>query len=275
MPRVSIICPVFRGAAYIGGWLEKLPQQTIFEDVQLMLDLNEPNSKELRAASEFATRYRANLKSRVVSPVEPISASMNWCIQQADAPLVAIWNIDDLRCPDSLERQCDFLEQNPDYGIVHGGFNIVRSFGSTEGPLTNHIGIGDSPSRELTRGMVMGPFLMWRKSLCDEAGYFDEQLRSGADFDLAIRLAVHAKAKCLEGSLGWYLDEGKGASTSGSLQAVERTLIELRYGILDKVQQPLVRAAMQLDVYGITNFGERQPVCDFVPDYAAFALQNH
>nr|MBC8492254.1 hypothetical protein [Chloroflexota bacterium] len=184
------------------------------------------------------------------------------------AELVTIWNVDDLRTPDSIETQARLLLQQPDIGTVYGNFRIVRSFGATDGELVD---VSAVPASELTRSMILGPFFMFRKSLCERAGYFDEQLKSGADFDLAIRLALHGKMAMTQTELGYYLNEGLGASTRpNSLQPIERTVIELRYGIYDKIDYDYLPHTVRYNVPYLLQFGQWVPISRFVPDYEDF-----
>lgn len=271
-PLVSTITPCFRMKKYLKLFLDELPKQTIFEQLQVVLDHNEPTEEELEWVKAFQEKYPGVIKHIVVNPVEPIGTSMNRCIREADADFVAIWNVDDLRTPDSLEQQANLLNDN--VGVVHGNFTIVNSFGSTNGKLIDHSQYEGSHI-ELTRGMVLGPFFMWRKALCNKAGMFDEQLKSGADFDLAIRLALHSEVKSTKVNLGYYLDEGLGASTRGDgRQPTERTVIELRYGILDKIESRWLPNAMKYDVRNLYVGDNKFPVSAFVPDYDAFIRGN-
>ena len=83
--------------------------------------------------------------------------------------------------------------------------------------------------------MILGPFFMFKKSVCNKIGFFDEQLKSSLDFDFAIRLAYHFSGKHLNKNLGYYLNEGKGLSTTkNSLQEIETNVIYLRYGLFHK-----------------------------------------
>jgi hypothetical protein len=43
--------------------------------------------------------------------------------------------------------------------------------------------------------MYCGPFRAWKKKVHEKIGYFDEQLKSGADFDLMIRIASFFEMK--------------------------------------------------------------------------------
>lgn len=261
---------------YLKKFLEELPRQTMFDQIEVVLDHNEPDPEEVAWVKEFQTKYPGRIKHIIVAKVDPIGTSMNRCIREASGKYVAIWNVDDLRTPDSIQLQYHELEKDPAVGIVYGDYRIVRSFGETQGSLVG----GVFPEAELTRSMVIGPFYMFRKSLVEKSGYFDEQLRSGADFDLAIRLAFHAKAARAGGKnaalLGYYLNEGLGASTRpNSKQALERTVIELRYGIYDKIDYDLVpMSATGYNIPNIMEAGMWSPVSKYVPDYATLIEQR-
>jgi hypothetical protein len=137
-------------------------------------------------------------------------------------------------------------------------FKIVTSFGTEIGQQIDHT---IYPESEYKRGMILGPFFMFRKSICERAGYFDEQLKSGADFDFAIRLAYNGKIMFSEGNGGFYLNEGLGASTSGDRQPIEKTFIYVRYGINDKIINEgcntYMDKAMEYDLENVTSYGEK------------------
>jgi len=257
---------------YLKRFLDELPLQTYFDRLEVVLDHNEPDEEELGWVRDFQDRYPGHLKHIVVNPVDPIGTSMNRCIKEASGDLLTIWNVDDLRTPDSIERQVAAFEKGADF--VYGNFIIVRSFGATSGTITRFDAYKER-HEEFTRSMLLGPFMAFRKSLCDKAGMFDEQLKSGADFDLAIRLAFHGVPGMADGVLGYYLNEGKGASTRpGSKQVVERTVIELRYGIYDKLDYDAVVPALSYDIKHVVTDGSAVPVSVYVPRYVQI-LQAH
>jgi hypothetical protein len=131
------------------------------------------------------------------------------------------------------------------------------------------------PESEYKRSMLLGPFLMFKKSLCKKAGYFDEQLKSGADYDFSIRLAYNGTVVQADDMLGYYLNEGKGASTRpDSKQPLERTVIELRYGVFDKLDMSYIPLTINYSIPHIISFGQAHPVSDYVKDYAGIVQGN-
>jgi hypothetical protein len=268
LPLVSAITACYRGERYLKTFLEWLPRQTLFDRLEVVLDHNEPTREELECVRSFQNRYPGRLKHMIIDKVDPMGVSWNRCIREAQADLLAVWNVDDLRTDDSIERQATTLLDHTDAAIACGGFITVSQMGRTEGPYTNYEGV---PEEEFTRRSIGGPFFMFRKSFCDRAGLFDEQLTTGLDFDFQVRLAIHGRARITKGNLGYYLNEGRGSSTRpDTLQPIERTVIDLRYGIYDKVNYRHVARAARYNIPFILNQGRWLPVDHFVPDYESF-----
>ena len=250
---------------YLQTFLDQLPQQTVFNQLEVVLDHNDPSPQELESVRAFQEKYPGRLKHIVTTPVAPIGTSMNTCIRESQGEFLTIWNVDDLRTPNSIESQVAALDNTPDAGICYGNFNVVPAFKETKG---RYIHCENYPDSELTRSMFIGPYFMFRKSLCAKAGLFDEQLKQGADFDLAVRLGFHAKGVMAKADLGYYLNEGLGASNRpGTLLPVERTVIEMRYGIYDKIDYRYVAQTQDYEIAKIHVGTARYPVSDFVPNY--------
>ena len=105
---------------------------------------------------------------------------------------------------------------------------------------------------------------MFRKSLIEKSGVFDEQFISGADYDLALRLVRNGKAHFMPDVLGYYLNEGLGQSTKpDSKQALERTAIELRYGVRVLDQSLVESAKDNYDIENIIINDEKIPAIKF------------
>ena len=257
MTKVSTITPCYNMSKYMKGFLDNLSTQT-HKDLEIVLDHNDPSDDEVKLVEEYNEQHD-NILHIKVEGVDPIGTSMNRCIEYATGDYLCIWNVDDLRTPDSIEVMAKALDENPDVDFVYGNYVIVPKFGSTEGQYVDETG----REGELTTGMILGPYFMFRKSLLEKSGVFDEQLIQGADYDLALRLAFNAKGLHLPINLGYYLNEGLGQSTKpDSKQPIERTVIELRYNI--RVLEPhLVPYTRSYDVGNIIVDEEKIPVSNF------------
>ena len=258
MTKVSTITPCYNMSKYMKGFLDNLSTQT-HKDLEIILDHNDPTDEEITLVEEY-NKEHDNIFHIVVEGVDPIGISMNRCIEFATGDYLCIWNVDDLRTPDSIEIMAKVLDENPDVDLVYGNYVIVSKFGETNGQFVDvepHI-------PELKEGMILGPFFMFRKSLIEKSGVFDEQLIQGPDYDLALRLVRNGKAHFMPDNLGYYLNEGLGMSTKpDSKQPIERTVIELRYNV--RVLDPqLVPYTREYDVDNIIVDEEKIPVKNFI-----------
>jgi len=230
--KVSVIVSCFNGSKYLSAFLENCAEQTIKDQTEIVLVHNEPSKEEIKIVKNFQERHQ-NLINYIIVPKESLAISTNRAIKLARGEYLCIWNVDDLRTSNSLELMVKTIDENQDTVFTYGDYIIVREWKSAEGYLVI------APKFEKKRfieNMHLGPFYMWRKSLCNFIRYWDEQFRSGADFDYAVRLAIESTGEKTEGLLGYYLDEGLGLSTKrATLQPIERTFIELRYGIYHKL----------------------------------------
>ena len=256
MTKVSTITPCYNMGRYIKGFLENVSTQT-HKDLEIILDHNDPTEAEVKLVEEHNDKYD-NIFHIQVEGVDPIGISMNRCIENATGDYLCIWNVDDLRTPDSIEVMAKTLDDNPDVNFVYGNYHIVPTFGSTNGQYVDETG----KEEYLKVGMILGPFFMFRKSALKKSGVFDEQLMTGADYDLALRLAFNGKGLHIPFNLGYYLNDGQGLSTGNTNQPIERTVIELRYGV--RVLEPhLVPETREYDIENIIIDDKKIPAKTF------------
>ena len=256
MTKVSTITPCYNMGRYIEGFLENVSTQT-HKDLEIVLDHNDPTEAEVKLVEEHNVKYD-NIFHIQVEGVDPIGISMNRCIENATGDYLCIWNVDDLRTPDSIEVMAKTLDDNPDVNFVYGNYHIVPTFGSTNGQYVDETG----KEEYLKVGMILGPFFMFRMSALKKSGVFDEQLMSGADYDLALRLAFNGKGLHIPSNIGYYLNDGQGLSTGSRKQPIERTVIELRYGV--RVLEPhLVPQTREYDVENIVIDDKKIPAKTF------------
>jgi GT2 family glycosyltransferase len=260
MTKVSSISPCYKMDKYMEGFLESVASQT-HKDLEIVLDHNDPSEKEIDLVEKHNQQYD-NVTHIKVDGVDPIGISMNRCIEYSEGDYLCMWNIDDLRAPDSIEVMAKTLDDNPDVDFVYGNYYNVPKFKTTEGRLVNESG----NEKHLMTGMILGPFFMFRKSLLKKTGVFDEQLFSGADYDLAMRFARNGKGKHIPHVLGYYLNEGLGASTRpNSKQPIERTVVEMRYNMERVLDSRFVPYAQEYDIENIHKDEMLIPVSTYIP----------
>tara|TARA_B110000003_G_C16654660_1_gene535954 strand:- start:1688 stop:2482 length:795 start_codon:yes stop_codon:yes gene_type:complete len=246
MKKVSTITPSYKSEKYLKSFLTSVKNQT-YKNLEIVLDHNEPTDTEIKTIEKFNKKHNS-IQQTIIKKVDPIGVSMNRCIEKSSGEYLCIWNVDDLRTPNSIEVMAKVLDERKDIDIVVGKYIVVNKFKSKRG---NTIDESTKSRQDFMSGMLLGPFFMFRKKILEKTGKFDEQFYSGNDFDLAMRLVRNGNYFCLDEVLGYYLNERNGLSTkSDGLQQLERTAIELRYD-LPPIDRNLISEATER--YDIEN----------------------
>ena len=261
--RLSLLLSVYKSEKFLAYQLSSLIAQTLWTDTELIIVANDPNPVERDILENFEQEWPEQVKVIVV-PCEALYASWNRCIWASNADILAIANVDDIRTPQGLEQQVARLEKWPEASFCYGPFNVVNQFPAIEGRTISPPAFDPV---EFSRSMHLGPFFVWRKAVHEKIGYFDEQFRSGGDFDFAIRLAMQGKGARIDDLLGYYYSAATGLSTGSKLQPIERTVIELRYGIYDKLDYSFLPDALHYNIANCYWKDGWHPIAEIIPDY--------
>jgi glycosyltransferase involved in cell wall biosynthesis len=272
--RLSIISSCFRGDAYLSSFIDQLMSQTLFPGLEWVLIHNEPSPREMEIVKGFQERFPEKIKHFVIHPVEPLSASWNRGWKCASAEYVSFWNLDDCRPKDSLQRQIETLERNPDCVMTYGDYLEVKQYGSSSG-----IWRKTPPAYTILLRRVFpgGAFMVWRKNAAERLGYFDEQLNIACDYDLVTRAAVSGMKLCkTSGFVGYFTNEGVGLSTikGTNKETVERTVVQLRYAIFDKVIPENTLDAKNYRISEILIEGHWFSLAVFVKNYLSYVRRR-
>lgn len=268
-PKLSVLTSVYKGEDYLAAYCAELEQQTLFPELEVVFVCNEPSAKERQLVHAFQARHPEQVQVIEV-PRETLGASWNRAWAAARAPLLAIWNIDDCRTPDSLQRQVEAMTGN-DWALCYGDYVSVPRYGAQDGERRHTPAYNAGHfARAFAQG---GAFWVLRRDVGARVGYFDEQFRVAADMDLSLRMAAsRLPMGRVDDVLGYFTDAQAGLSTrDGGQEAVlERTAVQMRYGVYDKVRPELVAAAQKFRLEAVQNFGEWCALADLLPGYAAY-----
>ena len=259
---------------YYKNFLKSVENQTQFEKkIELVICLNNPSEYVKKLTKKFKKKYPKNIV--VINPgkLTKLGESWNLCITRSRGKYIAIWNADDLRAKQSLIDQEKVLKDDFKIKFVYGNYYIVKKY-NTKLPLL-YIDEHKRKKKELVESMILGPFFMFKKEVCKKIGYFDEQLKCALDFDFAIRLAGHYRGKHLNKNLGYYLNEGKGLSTSkNDLQKVETNVVYFRYGLFHKIIKNKLNKIINYKIFNYIFFKKRFHISNYYRNYNYIYLKN-
>jgi hypothetical protein len=249
-PEISIFVSIFGDLDYYPKFFESYSKQTVVNKCELLIIHNDPTQKETKCITNLLKKY-SFLKAKIIKldHVESIYQSWNRAWLISDGKYITSWNIDDIRYPKSLEEQFNFLERNNDISICYG--NFVENFVENNKFVRHNI--PEFKKRLFTRKFFSGgAFLMWRNSIKNDIGYFDEQFLIAGDFEFFIRCCVAGLKMGKVGSnLGIFTNNSIGLSTNPKNEILnyERSLIQKRYGIFDKI-----KVKFQDEFFGIEKY---------------------
>jgi len=174
-------------------------------DMELIV-IAERHSEELNILDDWQKDNVHNFEIEVIMTdgIPTLYDAWNMGIEIAQGEYITNTNTDDRLYPGALQKMIDVLDNEPDVGVVYPDVDRVATIdGEPFGTFTWAEGGFDV----LINGCFLGPMPMWRKSLHDKYGMFDDGMHSSGDYDFWLRLAKNGvKMKRIPEPLGRYFD---------------------------------------------------------------------
>ena len=186
MPTVSVIIPTYNRSNFILETLESVFAQT-YSDYEIIVindgstDDTEDILKPLISSGSIRYLFQAN---------QGESAARNHGIRLAHGRYIAFLDSDDLILPKKLEKQVEFLENNPEIGFVHSSFVRFNDSGEEIGFRdTSHLTGWVYPDYLLDWSVLIPPStVMVCAEIFSEVGGFLVGMRWGPDLDMWRRI---------------------------------------------------------------------------------------
>lgn len=196
-PLVSVIVPAFNAEHYIEETLRSIVSQT-YEQVEICVVDDGSTDKTATIVARFGSRVRYFRQANSGGCAAPRNTGIAGC----SGSYLTFIDADDIMPPERIERQVEFLQKNPEVGIV---FCDYRNFGTTGLDESTHFQACPRFSRLLDAREeaivanaciyladenfgISGSFMLQRELLSKVAG-FDVTLKACEDFHFYYRLA--------------------------------------------------------------------------------------
>jgi glycosyltransferase involved in cell wall biosynthesis len=120
-----------------------------------------------------------------------VAGARNIGILSSTAEYITFLDDDDLRLPDSLDRQVAILDANPDIGLVYGRALVANQKGEVTGAYP---GMPDCPEGDVFWDLLASNFIcchtaVFRKSCLNRIGILDASIPGIDDWDLWVRIS--------------------------------------------------------------------------------------
>ncbi len=222
-PRATIITSLFKGDDYIERFLKNVTQQSVFDQCEFILINAASPGDEYRFIEPYLSQFD-NITYVHLTKDPGIYAVWNYAIRLAQSDLIANANLDDLRSPDSLELQIKYLEGHPEIDLVYLDYYVTKKREANYSSFSPCLmAVVQEFSPAILNSCIAGPFPLWRKSLHERYGFFDESFKSIGDLEMWNRAVLNGSIfKKIKGVSGLYYDNPEGISTS---QQKERVIV--------------------------------------------------
>lgn len=233
-PAVSVITVFYNRAALVRRSLDSLLSQRGIEHEVLFVDDGSTDETLDIVATFDDPRLRVIAKHN-----SGFTRSLKQAITQARGRFIAIHGAGDLSLPERLTRQCAFLEAHEHVGIVGCGYEYNDRIVSPGEVDTGNV---------LKRFRIGNPFshgeVMFRRSVYDSVGGYDERFTYAQDFDLWLRMGELCDYAVLPQVLYAKINPPESVSQSPNKFYVQQKLAQLAF---DRAEQ---KAAGKGDVLG-------------------------
>ena len=214
-PSVTCFCPLYKGGPFIEGYMEDIVSQTIFEEVNFfILDCASPDN-EVEVINDYLKHD--NITYLRLNKDPGLYAAWNVCANSTQGDFLTNWNVDDRKTPWSLEIMRDCLVLNEDIDLVYGNTIVSEKANEDWTKLESkktYICNETHNWKDLLLNNNPHCMPMWRRTVHDKYGYFNEKYDTAADADLWLKAAKEgSKMKKIDDIVGIYYYNPKGRSS--------------------------------------------------------------
>lgn len=234
---ISILMPTYNHEKYISQAIESVLAQKTNYPYELLIHDDCSTDSTLAIAKNYATKYPDKIKLFTETENQGLMKSYKQLIEQSNGKYLAILESDDYWLDkNKLQIQIDFLESNPDYGIVasdiitiddegneikKGGFNKDKE--STDFWYTKLLGLS---------GLEGACTVIFRKDLFFKYCNINDYINFGFktfDHPTWLSISYHSKCKVIPKILAAY----RHASTSLSNNIVFEKHMDFIFNIIE------------------------------------------
>lgn len=191
-PEIDVVIPVYNGQAFLECAVNSVLAQSL--PAKNIIIVDDGSTDETARVIEKLADIHPRI-SPILLPHGGVSATRNAGINASNSPYIAFLDADDEWLADKLEKQWSVFENaTAETGVVHCSYMHIDEENKVicENNVTPPKKRGDLFNELLFDHYVLSgsaSAVLIKRCYLDQAGYFDENLFQGEDWDLWIRLA--------------------------------------------------------------------------------------
>jgi glycosyltransferase involved in cell wall biosynthesis len=227
---ITALVSTYNSGAFIRECLEDLEGQTIADRIEIIVVDAASQENEKSVVEEFQKKYSNIVYVRTGTRISVYQA-WNISIKIAGGKYLTTFSTNDRLRKDAYEIMFGKLEENPGVSLVYGDSYLTEIPHET---FDRHTCAGfynwkDFTFEDLLNDCLIGPHPMWRKSVHDALGYFDENFVALGDQEFWLRLGETHKILHFPEFTGLYWVTPESISRKGKVPIEENYEIRVRY----------------------------------------------
>jgi glycosyltransferase involved in cell wall biosynthesis len=218
LPKVTVFCPIYNAEKYIENFLLDIKKQTFFNSCELIIiNANSPQNEE-KYIIPFMEQ-NSNVIYKKLDYRATVMETENMAIKMATGEFFAQACVDDVHHAEYIEILSKHLHYSDDIDLVYADClqttSPLETFDNNSSNGNRYEHSINNFSRENMIKCLPGPMPMWKLSVHDKAGYFNEEMKYAGDWDMFLRMVDNgSKFKKIDIPLGLYYYNNDGLSTS-------------------------------------------------------------
>lgn len=194
MPFCSVIIPTYNRALFLKEAVDSVLAQD-FKDFELIV-VDDGSTDETQKI--LAPYLEKNLLKVIVQKNKGVAAARNTGIKSAAADWLAFLDSDDLWLPKKLEKQINFLRENPNLKICQTEEIWIRR-GVRVNPMKKHQKFSGWIFKKCLPLCLVSPSaVMIHRDVFEAVGFFDESFLVCEDYEFWLRVSLNLEIGLLD-----------------------------------------------------------------------------
>ncbi len=216
--KVSAIVSVYNSGRFIKGALEDLLNQSLYKKGNLEIIVVDTASEDNEAeiVNTYCQTYD-HIHYIRTEQRETVYGAWNRGIQSSKGIYITNANSDDRHHPEALEKMAQVLDSMPNIVLVYADVYITETPNETfesSAKSQRYYWYDWSRKTLLDKGCFIGPQPMWRRSIHEEYGLFDDSFVVSGDAEFWLRISQTKDFFHIKEPLGLYLKSPEGIEHS-------------------------------------------------------------
>jgi len=230
-PVISVVMSVYNGENYLEQSVSSILKQTFshFEFIICNDGSNDNTNNILVSLTDSRIKVISNESNL------GLARSLNRCIRISRGAFIARQDADDISNPSRLQKQYDCLQAHPGIGVLASAVEWIDEFSIPFKTWPSGKSNPDIQEELLYTCPIIHGSVLFRRQSYDDAGGYNEAMKTGQDYDLWLKIAELWDIVCLSEILYSYRwhdqmvslkrkDEQNSYAIDGLNQAVDRRL---------------------------------------------------